>query len=90
MVNLIGVDGRSFVVDINPKAAIANQPVSSYEIEYYNPMTGEEGNLRSSAVSVREYGDKDNFAVSRNPETTHIVGANVVLNYVDWEYPRMA
>ncbi len=90
MVNLIGVDGRSFVVDINPKAAIANQPVSSYEIEYYNPMTGEEGNLRSSAISVREYGDKDNFAVSRNPETTHIVGANVVLNYVDWEYPRKA
>ena len=88
MVNLIGVEGRSFVVDKTAEAAIANQPVSGYEIEYFNPKSGKDGTLRESVVSRIEYGDKDPFAVSRNEEATHIVGVNVKLKYIDWEYPR--
>lgn len=88
MVNLLGVEGRSFVVDKTAEAAIANQPVSGYELYYYNPKSGNEGTLKSAAISVEEYGNKDPFKVSRNPETTHIVGVNVKLKYVDWEYPR--
>ncbi|MCM2348588.1 MAG: hypothetical protein NDI69_01120 [Bacteriovoracaceae bacterium] len=90
MINLLGVEGRSFVVDKTAEAAIANQPVSGYELYYYNPKNGEEGTLKSAVVSVDEYGDKDPFKKSRNPETAYIVGVNVVLKYVDWEYPRVA
>jgi CheY-like chemotaxis protein len=43
MVNLLGIEGRSFVVDHNPTAAIANQPVSGYELYYFNPKDGKEG-----------------------------------------------
>lgn len=90
MVNLLGVEGRSFVVDHNPEAPIANQPVSGYELTYFNPMTGKDGPLSSSVLSREEYGDKDYFSVSRNAEATHIVGVEVKLKYVDWEYPKKA
>lgn len=85
--NLIGVDGRSFVVDKNPTAAIANQPVSGYELVYFNPQTGKEGSLASSVISRKVYGKKDLFAESRNPESTHIVGVNMKLKYVNWVNP---
>lgn len=90
MVNLLGVEGRSFVVDKTAEAAIANQPVSGYELYYYNPKDGKEGTLKSAVISVEEYGDKDPFIKSRNPDTKFIVGVNVVLKYVDWEYPKAA
>lgn len=88
MVNIIGIDGRSFVVDKTAEAAIANQPVSGYELYYFNPKTGKQGPLSESVISRADYGKKDPFSVSRNPESTHIVGVEVKLKYVDWEFPK--
>ncbi|HXH74710.1 MAG TPA: hypothetical protein VNJ08_07075 [Bacteriovoracaceae bacterium] len=84
IVNYVGVEGRSFVYDHNPKAPIANQPVSGYEFTYFNAMTGKEGNLKASMVSRESFKD-DPFAISRNPETTHIVGIQMNAKYVNWE-----
>lgn len=89
LVNVLGVEGRSFVVDKTAEAAIANQPVSGYELRYFNPMTGDEGPLSASVVSRKTYA-KDPFRVSRNTESTHIVGVEVKLKYVDWEFPVKA
>ncbi len=88
LVNILGVEGRSFVVDITAEAAIANQPVSGYELFYFNPRTGKEGPLSEAVISREAYGRKDPFSISRNPESTHIVGVEVKLKYVDWEYPK--
>lgn len=88
MVNILGIEGRSFVVDKTAEAAIANQPVSGYELTYYNPKDGKEGPLATSVISRESYGIKDHFAVSRNAEATHIVGVAVKLKYIDWEYPQ--
>ncbi|WPU63628.1 hypothetical protein [Peredibacter starrii] len=88
MVNILGVEGRSFVVDKTAEAAVANQPVSGYELFYYNPKTGKEGPLSDSVISRNEYGEKDPFRVSRNPEAVSIVGVQVNLKYVDWEFPK--
>lgn len=88
LVNILGVDGRSFVVDKTAEAAIANQPVSGYELYYFNPKDGKEGTLKNAVISREEYGEKDPFRLSRNPESTHIVGVNVFLKYVDWEFPK--
>ncbi len=90
LVNILGVEGRSFVVDKTAEAPIANQPVSGYELYYFNPRTGKEGPLSESVLSRTIYGDKDPFRSSRNAEATHIVGVEVKLKYVDWEYPRKA
>ena len=88
IVNILGVEGRSFVVDHNPEAPIANQPASGYEMSYFNPKSGKDGTLQESVIAVSEYGDKGNFRESRNPETTHIVGVHTKVKYIDWEYPK--
>ncbi len=90
LINILGIEGRSFVVDKTAEAAIANQPVSGYELYYFNPRTGKEGPLAQSVLSRSVYGDKDPFRNSRNTEATHIVGVEVKLKYVDWEYARKA
>ena len=87
LVNILGIEGRSFVVDKTAEAAIANQPVSGYEMVYFNPKDGKDGTLATSVVSMNDY-PKDPFRVSRNPEATHIVGVSVKLKYIDWEFPR--
>jgi Transglutaminase elicitor len=88
MVNILGAEGRSFVVDKSAEAAVANQPVSGYELFYFNPRTGKEGPLSETVISREAYGKKDPFKESRNPESTHIVGVEVKLKYVDWEFPE--
>jgi len=88
VVNILGIEGRSFVIDKNPEAPIANQPVSGYEMEYFNPKTGKEGNLQGSIIAVNDYGKKDKYKENRHPDTTHILGVTMKLNYVDWEYPK--
>lgn len=88
MVNILGVEGRSFVVDKTAEAAIANQPVSGYELYYFNPKNGKEAPLSEAVISRADYGDKDPFKVSRNAESTHIVGVEVKLKYIDWEFPK--
>lgn len=84
IVNYLGIEGRSFVYDHNPKAPIANQPANAYGYTYFNPMTGKAGSLAISMVS-REQFKKDPFAISRNPEATHIVGIEMNAQYVNWE-----
>lgn len=87
VMNILGIEGRSFVVDHAPKATIANQPVSGYEISYFNPMTGKDGDLRESLVATTDYA-KDPFKVSRNRDATSIVGVEMKMFFVDWEFPR--
>jgi hypothetical protein len=88
LINILGIEGRSFIVDKTAEAAIANQPVSGYELYYFNPRNGKEGPLSEAVISREAYGNKDPFRVSRNSESTHIVGVEVKLKYVDWEYPK--
>lgn len=84
IVNYVGIEGKSFVYDHNPKAPVANQPLSGYEFTYFNPMTGKDGLLSTSMVNRKAF-SSDPFAVSRNPETTHIVGVEMNAKYVNWE-----
>lgn len=88
IVNILGIEGRSFVVDKSAKASIANQPVSGYEYKYFNPETGKEGTLETSMLSVAAYG-KDPFKSARHPNTRYIVGVDMTLNYINWEDPIM-
>lgn len=86
IVNILGIEGRSFVVDKSAKASVSNQPVSGYEYTYFNPESGKDGNLESSMVEVSKYA-KDPFKEARNPDTKFIVGVAMTLKYVDWEDP---
>jgi len=87
-VNIMGKEGRSFVIDHNPKAAIGNQPVASYEITYFNPKNGDDGSLQKSIIAVDKYGKDDPFRASRAPGTKYIVGAEMKIVFSNWEHPR--
>lgn len=87
--NVLGIEGRSFIADVHASAAVSNQPVSGYELVYFNPRTGKEGPLYKSIISKAEFGKKDKYAENRNPEATHFVGVNMKLKYIAWEYPKM-
>jgi hypothetical protein len=89
LTTIMGIEGRSFVVDKSATASVANQPVSSYEFVFYNPKNGKDGTLRQAMLRVEDY-EKDPFKSARNRETTHIVGVDMKLVYVDWEFPRLA
>ena len=88
IVNILGIEGRSFVVDKSAKASIANQPVAGYEYTYFNPESGKEGSLETTMLAVDSY-SADPFKAARNAETKFIVGVAMILKYVDWEDPIM-
>lgn len=89
LINIMGIEKRSFVIDKTPEAPITNQPVSAYELEYFNPKSGRSGNLEQSVLKRKDY-PKDPYQSSRTPESTQIVGVEVKLHYTNWEFPRMS
>ncbi|MDA8793557.1 hypothetical protein N9N67_09930 [Bacteriovoracaceae bacterium] len=87
LVNILGNQKRSFVVERKIKAEIDNHPISGYSTTYFNVNTLEDGTLFDSTVKRTKY-KKDPFKSFRNPDATHIVGVKMKLYYVDWMLPR--
>lgn len=85
MVNLTGVQKRSFVVEIDADAPINNFPFSGYEYKWFNPESGKYGSVESSVVSLQKY--KDPYKDSRHPTATHLVGVDTRIFYTAWETP---
>lgn len=85
LVNLIGKQGRSFVVERKIKAAVDNHPMRSYSMKFFNPYTGEYGTL---AQSVKNLNYKDQFYNFRNKDTTMLVGVKLKMTYMNWQDPK--
>lgn len=84
LVNVMGKQGRSFIVERKVKAAVDNHPLSSYEMEYFNPYTGDYGSLSNS---IKPITNDDQFYAYRNPEAKLIVGVRVQMSYISWNRP---
>ncbi len=87
LVNIIGAQGRSFVVERKIKAAVDNHPMAAYKSEYFNPETGKYGTFDASMVSLKDYA-KDPFKDFRNHNAQMLVGVKLTMTYVDWERPQ--
>lgn len=85
LVNIIGKQGRSFVVERKVKAAVDNHPMRSYSMKFFNPYNGEYGTLASSTKKLNH---KDQFFKFRNTETKMIVGVKLKMRYMDWQDPK--
>lgn len=86
VVNLMGVQKRSFVVEVDANAKVNNHPLAAYSFEYYNPQSGRSGNLEKVMVPVEKY-RRDPYLGSRHPDTRYIVGVDMRMKYVDWVSP---
>jgi hypothetical protein len=86
LVNILGKQGRSFVVERKIKDAVDNHPLSGYDAKYFNPYTGDyEASLTKN---IQPIGPNDQFYKFRNPHATHIVGVRLTMTYVNWERPK--
>tara|TARA_B100001971_G_scaffold215192_1_gene259750 strand:+ start:2534 stop:4450 length:1917 start_codon:yes stop_codon:yes gene_type:complete len=89
LINIIGNQGRSMIVERKVKAAVDNHPMSGYDMDFFNPMTGDYGDLADVIVPVMSDAEKarDQFKNFRNPETKYIVGVRTTMYYLAWKRP---
>ncbi len=86
LVNITGVQGRSFIAEIDADAVVNNHPVSGYQFNFFHPRTGKAGTLAESVVSLADY--KDPFAPNRAPEAVRLVGVELELRFLAWQRPN--
>lgn len=83
LVNLVGKQGRSFIVDKATTLAVSNQPVEGYEFKYFDPYTGSD--TKSFDQALRHYDARyDHYRNERHPDTAYLVGVESKIIYADW------
>lgn len=87
LVNLIGVQGRSFVVERKVKDPVDNHPMYRYEMKYFNPNDGK-GYSKDLEDNIVKIDKNDQFYEYRHPEAVEIVGVETTMVYLDYVKPR--
>jgi len=87
LANLVGKQKRSFVVDKNPTAKIANYPVASYRFAYFNVNSGDFSSLRSAVITRDQYVN-DPYQAARNTNAKYIVGVKSEYVHIGWKSPK--
>jgi hypothetical protein len=86
LVNLIGKQGRSFIVERKVGEEVDNHPMYSYTMKYFNPNSGRSNrNINKNVVAISK---KDQFRKFRNPNTRYLVGVETKMTYIDWQRPK--
>ncbi|MAZ48915.1 MAG: hypothetical protein CME65_10145 [Halobacteriovoraceae bacterium] len=86
LVNLIGKQGRSFIVERKVEEAVDNLPVFEYEMEYFNPNNGR--SYRNLNKNVERIDSDDQFRQFRHPDARYIVGVELKYTAIAWERPN--
>lgn len=82
VINQIGVNDHSFVMDATFDYEVWNQPVYSYQFNYFNVETSETStSWKKSAIPLAQY-KNDPFKKFRSNLSTHIVGVEMSVDYV--------
>ena len=80
LINRVGKQKKSFIMDATFDYEVWNQPVVSYSFEYFNPQTEKVGSLESSILNKKDF-RKDKFENSRSSDAKFILGINLTVNY---------
>ena len=86
LINIIGKQGRSFIVERKVDAEVDNHPMYKYEMIYFNPITGKKNN--NAQKNIVPIGDSDDFKDFRSRDAKYIVGVNLKMTYIDWARPK--
>ena len=86
LVNLIGKQGRSFVVERKVDSPVDNHPMYSYEMKYFNPNDGKE--YKDIRHNIEEITEEDQFYSNRNPKAKYVVGVETTMTYLDYMKPN--
>jgi hypothetical protein len=83
----VGRDRQSFVLDATYDYEVWNQPISSYELRYFNPVTHQQSSMETSIVPYSEV-QKDPYKKYRSPNVRYLVGVISDIKYVVEEEPH--
>jgi hypothetical protein len=82
LLNLMGKQKQSFVFDAIYDYEVWNQPISSYEFKYFNPVTHQVSNDMGASLIPYLSFVQDPFRKYRDPKTSSVVGIELMLKYV--------
>jgi hypothetical protein len=82
----VGMKHQSFVLDATYDYEVWNQPISSYQLTYFNPISRQQGILENSIVSFADV-KNDPYAKYRSPAVAYLVGVISEIQYVVEEAP---
>jgi hypothetical protein len=88
LVNLIGKQGRSFVVERKVGPAVDNHPMYKYQMKYFNPNSGR--TRKKLKDNIEKISRKDQFKKFRNENSKYIVGVQTTMTYLDYARPGRA
>lgn len=88
LVNVIGKQKRSLIIDKAAGIAVSNQPVKGYSFKYFHPITGEDATFEGALADYSNARKDDKYWESRNPDTAYIVGVESTIVYADWAMIR--
>lgn len=88
VVNKIGVEKNSFIMDANYDYEVWNQPVLSYSYTYFNVETKKAGSkLEDQIIPLQEF-KSDRYKKYRSSNTKLIVGITMKVTYLQETIPR--
>lgn len=85
LVNIIGKQGRSFVVERKVTEEVDNLPIFKYEMEFFNPNSGR--SKRSISDNVVRIDEDDQFRQFRHKDARYIVGVKLEYTTIAWSKP---
>lgn len=81
LVNRVGVDKRSLVMDATYDYEVWNQPIVSYKAAYFNPQTGDwQDDATAAIIKIQDF-TNDKFKKYRSPKAVSIVGVQMAVSY---------
>lgn len=86
LLEMTGVRKQSFIVNRVNNTQVWNQPIVSYELKYFNLVTGREGELRDSIVARAQY--QDPFRNYRSGLASSLVGVALKIRYAAERGPK--
>ena len=88
VVNQIGLNNRSMIIDATFDYEVWNQPVLSYNIKYFNPAQYIYANNLKDATTTAASFTTDKFKKYRDPRTVALVGIEMDVKYIVETTPR--
>lgn len=85
LVNIIGKQGRSFIVERKVSEEVDNHPMSAYTMKYFDPNTGKYSSSYKKAIRVIDKNDQ--FKSFRSKKAKYIIGIRTTMTYIDWRKP---
>lgn len=82
IVNQIGVNQRSMVMDATFDYEVWNQPVYAYQYSYFNPQRMAAASTLAAATVAKSAFNNDKFKAFRSSRAVSIVGINMRVAYV--------